>query len=214
LDCSIADNIIDDTNRNQVKLLKSNDLNELCLSDEWDRVKIICEQKFNRVNQFGLCFIKFYSVLTNADETSRLVSVNLSSLNETQRQTDNNDDDDDDDDETGHEQTRIGSFFAKKQAEKRLTNSTGSASDQIRALSNVADELLSTKSMNDAEIQALLKVNVKERPLINIVDKTSTSIESQQSLKRRLSEELTSVNQQHENKRNKSMMKSHDVSFE
>jgi DNA-repair protein XRCC1 len=139
------------TNRNQVKLLKSNDLNKTCLNEKWDRLKIVCEQKFNRLNPFGLCFIKLYSP-TLSDETNQSELGNKSSINIH---------DDDDDDETGKEQTKIGSFFAKKQAEKISNISTPSASDQIRALSNVADELLSKKPMDDKEIQTLLKKNVK-----------------------------------------------------
>ena len=69
------------TNRNQVKLLTINDLNKTCLNQKWDRIKIVCEQKFNRLNSFGLAFIKLYSVLvvnkldniiiSNADNTSK-----------------------------------------------------------------------------------------------------------------------------------------------
>jgi hypothetical protein len=139
------------TNRNQVKLLKSHDLNKTCLSEKWDRVKIICEQKFNRLNSFGLCFIKLYSPSTLADETNQSESFNKPSVMIDQ----------DDDDETGKEQSKIGSFFAKKQAEKKLNISEPSPTNQIRALSNVADELLSKKPMNDNEIQTLLKKDVK-----------------------------------------------------
>ncbi len=51
-----------DTNRHQIKSLKSHHLNKTCLNQQWDRLKIICEQKLNRVNQFGLNFIKLYSI--------------------------------------------------------------------------------------------------------------------------------------------------------
>ena len=137
------------TNRNQVKLLKSTDLNKTCLHEKWDRLKIVCEQKFNRLNQFGLCFIKLYSPSTLSDEAE---SSNKSSILI---------DENDDDDETGKEQRKIGSFFSKKQAEKNLKISEPSPNDQIRNLSNVADELLSKKSMNDNEIQTLLKKDAK-----------------------------------------------------
>jgi len=167
------------TNRNQVKLLKSNDLNKTCLNEKWDRLKIVCEQKFNRLNPFGLCFIKLYSPSTLSDETNQSDSLNKSSINI-------HDDDDEDDDETGKEQIKIGSFFAKKQAEKNLKISEPTASDQIRALSNVADELLSKKPMNDNEIQTLLKKDVKVTP------------------KRHLSDESDSSTNENEIKRNKS----------
>lgn len=139
------------TNRNQVKLMKSSDLNKTCLNEKWDRLKIVCEQKFNRLNPFGLCFIKLSSPsASNEDENpSNVSSKTTINLN------------DDDDDETEKEQSKIGSFFAKKQAEKTSKISSPSASDQIRALSNVADELLSKKPMNDNEIQTLLKKDVK-----------------------------------------------------
>ncbi|CAF0756547.1 unnamed protein product [Adineta steineri] len=145
------------TNRNQVKLLKSSDLNKTCLNEKWDRLKIVCEQKFNRLNSFGLCFIKLYSPSTLSDETNQ-----SESLNKSLTMMDNNNNDDDD--ETSKEQSKIGSFFAKKQAEKKLKISEPSASDQIRALSNVADELLSKKPMDDNEIQTLLKKDVKNTP--------------------------------------------------
>lgn len=136
------------SNRNQVKLLKSFDLNKTCLNEKWDRLKIVCEQKFNRLNPFGLCFIKLSSPsASNEDENpSEASKINLN---------------DDDDDETEKAQSKIGSFFAKKQAEKTSKISSPSASHQIRALSSVADELLSKKPMNDNEIQTLLKKDVK-----------------------------------------------------
>ncbi|CAF2317220.1 unnamed protein product [Rotaria sp. Silwood2] len=174
------------TNRNQVKLLKSYDLNKACLNEKWDRLKIICEQKFNRLNQFGLCFIKLYSPSTSSDETNQTGSLNKSSIIISN--------DDDDDDETGKEQSKIGSFFAKKQAEKTLKTSEPSASDQIRALSNVADELLSRKSMNDNEIQTLLKKDVKNTP--------------NRLSKRRISDELESSINENETKRSKTQDKS------
>jgi DNA-repair protein XRCC1 len=170
------------TNRNQVKLLKSNDLNKTCLNEKWDRLKIVCEQKFNRVNPFGLCFIKLYSP-TLSDETNQSELENKSSIN---MQVD------DDDDETGKEQSKIGSFFAKKQAEKNSKVSTPSASDQIRALSNVADELLSKKAMDDEEIQTLLNKEVKTPNRLS---------------KRRLSDEAESTASENETKRNKSKHK-------
>jgi DNA-repair protein XRCC1 len=171
------------TNRNQVKLLKSTDLNKTCLNEKWDRLKIVCEQKFNRLNPFGLCFIKLYSP-TLADETNQSELLNKSSITMHV---------DDDDDETEKEQNKIGSFFAKKQAEKNLNISTPSASDQIRALSNVADELLSKKPMDDKEIQTLLKKDVK------IPNRLS---------KRPLSDESESTTNENEIKRNKTVDKS------
>ena len=144
------------TNRNQVKLLKSTDLNQACLNQKWDRLKIVCEQKFNRVNPFGLCFIKLYSLSGTSDDGNSIASmkatVRVGELDES-----------DDGDETGKEQSRIGSFFAKKQAEKKSTVVEPSASDQIRALSNVADDLLSKQPMNDDEIQTLLNKNGRVR---------------------------------------------------
>ncbi|CAF3835989.1 unnamed protein product, partial [Rotaria magnacalcarata] len=122
------------TNRNHVKLLKSSDLNKTCLDEKWDRLKIVCEQKFDRLNLFGLCFIKLYSPATLSDETNQSESLNKSSIIMKN--------DDDDDDETGKEQSKIGSFFAKKQAEKQMKPTESTASNQIRALSNVADQLL------------------------------------------------------------------------
>ena len=141
------------TNRNHVKLLKSSDLNKTCLGEKWDRLKIVCEQKFNRLSPYGLCFIKLYSPSTLSDETNQSESLNKSSLALEKAEGD-------DDDETRKEQSKIGSFFAKKQAEKKVTPSEPSPSNQIRALSNVAEELLSKKPMNDNEIQTLLKKDV------------------------------------------------------
>lgn len=144
-------------NRNQVKLLKSTDLNKTCLNEKWDRLKIVCEQKFNRLNQFGLCFIKLYSPATGDDENNPNSSTNRSSILIR---------DDDDDDETQKEQNKIGSFFAKKQAEKTNKPLEQTASNEIRTLSNVADELLSRQSMNDTEIQTLLKKDIQVELLI------------------------------------------------
>ena len=144
------------TNRNQVKLLKSTDLNQACLNQKWDRLQIVCEQKFNRVNPFGLCFIKLYSPSSVSDDVHSIESVKSTiRLGEL--------DDSDEGDETGKEQSKIGSFFAKKQAEKKSNIEEPSASDQIRALSNVADDLLSKQPMNDDEIQTLLNKDGRVR---------------------------------------------------
>lgn len=180
------------TNRNQVKLLKANDLNKAVANEKWDRVKLVCEQKFNRISPFGLSFIKFCSPAALADETNQVDLVKKPSMISEK--------DYDDADETKQAQGTIGSFFAKKQAEKKRQTLEPSASDQIRALSNVAEELLSTKPMDDQEIQTLLKKEVKAK-----------STESAPS-KRRLSEELTTVNSPSDVKRSKSEAQTTDVS--
>ncbi|UJR23469.1 hypothetical protein I4U23_026470 [Adineta vaga] len=48
-------------NNQQIKSLKSFHLNKVTLNKKWNRLKIICEQKFNRDIPFGLNFIKLYS---------------------------------------------------------------------------------------------------------------------------------------------------------
>ena len=122
-------------NRNQVKLFKSYELNKTSLNEKWDRLKIICDQKFNRSHQFGLSFIKLHS----SDEDT----INKS-LNDIEQ---------DDEDETSIEQSKIGSFFAKQQTEKKLQTPP----DQKRVSTNVADELLAKKSA-DIQVQ-------KEKPI-------------------------------------------------
>ena len=151
-------------NRNHVLLLKSTDLNPKALNEKWDRLKIVCEQKFCRLNQFGLCFVKLSSPATLKDETNQSPSLSRSTV---KHQLDF----DDDDDEAGKAQSKIGSFFAQKQAEKKLkTDEPNNPNAEIRALSNVADQLLSIKPMNDDEIQVLLKkkVQVRFQPMIHI----------------------------------------------
>jgi DNA-repair protein XRCC1 len=96
-------------NRYQIKLFKSDDLNKTCLNEKWTRLKIICEQKFNNVNQFGLNFIKLYSIIDEEDEIEQ-------------------------------EQNKIGSFFAKKQAEKKLKSNLSDESqinNQSQIMKNV-----------------------------------------------------------------------------
>jgi DNA-repair protein XRCC1 len=131
-----------DTNRNQVKLIKSDELNKNCLNGKWNRVKIICEQKFNRSTPFGLCFVKFYSSSKGNGTASPSLTTTGIQLN------------DDEQDETKQEQSKIGSFFARKQAEKQTRNSSSiTATTEIRVLSNVAEELLKSKPMSDDSIQ-------------------------------------------------------------
>jgi DNA-repair protein XRCC1 len=97
----------DNSNRNEIKSLKTDDLNKICLNEKWTRLKIICEQKFNRINQFGLNFIKLYSI-SNKNNIE------------------------DEEDEIENEQKKIGSFFAKKQAEKKLKTN-----DQSQIMKNI-----------------------------------------------------------------------------
>lgn len=141
-----------DTNRNHVKLLKSSDLNSKALNEKWDLVKIICQQTFQRATQFGLCFVKIYSSSPLNDESNQTSTTSKKVL------TIN-----DDEDENGEEQSKIGSFFAKKQAEKRQNIVETNPSAEIRALSTVADQLLSKNPMTDDEIQVLLKKKTQVR---------------------------------------------------
>jgi DNA-repair protein XRCC1 len=107
------------TNRNEIQSLKSDDLNIMCLNEKWTRLKIICEQKFNRINQFGLNFIKLYSI---SDKNNQ---INIF---------------EDEEDETEKEQKKIGSFFAKKQAEKKLKanlSDENQTNDQSQIMKNV-----------------------------------------------------------------------------
>lgn len=130
--------------RNQVKSFTSSNLNKTCLNVQWDRLKIICEQKFNRSNQYGLSFIKLYSPV---DEKSEPETLNKSLANI------------DDEDQIEEEQQKIGSFFAQNQIEKK----SKSISDAIEKsqLPSVADELLSKKSIDNNHSSTSMKKNVQ-----------------------------------------------------
>ena len=96
------------TNSQQTRSFKALHLNAKSLNEKWDRLKIICEQKFARNRPFGLNYIKLYS-------------------------DDNKPIDIDDEDETETEQKKIGSFFAKKQLEKKtksISNNTVQPKDE------------------------------------------------------------------------------------
>ena len=45
-------------NPNQVRFFNKNDFDEKASNKQWDRVKIVCSQPFNKHVPFGLCFIK------------------------------------------------------------------------------------------------------------------------------------------------------------
>lgn len=72
------------TNRNRVRTFQSFDLGQTAINHKWKRLKILCEQKFNRSTQFGLSFIKLNSsdktYSNSAKTTSR--SVNLHHLDD------------------------------------------------------------------------------------------------------------------------------------
>lgn len=116
-----------DLHRNQKKVFQGSDFEPNTQNKEWQRVKLICLQKFNS-KPFGLQFIKFYT-----------------------SPKDNHTDDEDDEDETRKEQSRIGSYFARKQAEKTLTSSEPERKERPSASSNVATELLKRKSTTETD---------------------------------------------------------------
>ncbi|CAF1616078.1 unnamed protein product, partial [Adineta ricciae] len=49
------------TNNQQTRSCKALHLNPKSVNEKWDRLKIICEQKFARNRPFGLNYIKLYS---------------------------------------------------------------------------------------------------------------------------------------------------------
>ncbi|CAF2154219.1 unnamed protein product [Rotaria magnacalcarata] len=126
-------------NRNQIKVFKSNDLNKTCLNEKWDRLKIICEQKFNSSNQFGLTFIKFNSLIDGTQKTE-LVNKSLNSVA------------DEDENEIVNEQNRIGSFFTENKFKSISTDNEKTIS------TNITEELSAKKSANDNQSQ-ILKTN-------------------------------------------------------
>ena len=129
------------TNRNQIKTFQSSDLNASALNEKWKRVKIICEQKFNRSKPYGLAFIKLYSSSKEVD-VSGSRKRSLTTMDAT---------DEDESDETGEEQSKIGSLFAKKQAEKKFKTDESTSIDRSSTSSNVASELLRRKSRPESE---------------------------------------------------------------
>ncbi|CAF0756084.1 unnamed protein product [Adineta steineri] len=68
------------TNCLQIKNCKSFHFNKTSLNQKWTRLKIICDQKFNHTNQFGLNFIKLYS-----DENNQIEPEKNSSIDEIQK---------------------------------------------------------------------------------------------------------------------------------
>ena len=72
------------TNRNRVRTFQSFDLGQTAINHKWKRLKILCEQKFNRSTQFGLSFIKLNSsdkIYSNSAKTTSQ-SVNLHHLDD------------------------------------------------------------------------------------------------------------------------------------
>ena len=59
-------------NRNQIKKFESSELN-----GKWTRLKIICEQKYNHDYQFGLNFIKLYSITNDDNEKKCEIMKNV-----------------------------------------------------------------------------------------------------------------------------------------
>ena len=128
-------------NRNRVKSFGSSDLNETCLSKKWDRLKIICEQKFNPSEQFGLNYIKLHSMLDddNQADTFQNSLINTKDKDET-------------------EQEEVGFDFAKTQAEKK---SKFISDEENVVLSNVDDDSVSQTSIDDYYAQSLPKQDVQ-----------------------------------------------------
>ena len=127
------------TNRNQIKTFQSAALNPASLNEKWKRLKIVCDQEFNRSKPYGLAFVKLYSASKDADGAGSRKRA-LASVDVT-----------DEDDETGEEQSRIGSLFAKKQAEKKCKIDDSTPADSSASASNVASELLKRKSRTETE---------------------------------------------------------------
>ncbi|CAF0851402.1 unnamed protein product [Rotaria sp. Silwood1] len=119
-------------NRNKTKAFKSHLLNKTCLNEEWDRLKIICEQKFNRSNQFGLSFIKLYSTIEDNQQTE-ICNKSLTDVV--------------DEDEMKKEENQTGKKF------KSISNDDDDK--------HVSDELSNKKLINDNPNKKLKKKDVK-----------------------------------------------------
>ncbi|CAF1525711.1 unnamed protein product, partial [Didymodactylos carnosus] len=174
---SVSDSKINQ-NRNQVKMLTKQDLNKNTVDEKWDRVKLVCQQNFNKKITYGLKFIKFSSA-PSTDSTTKSITGKLILT-----------DDDDDEDETKKEQQKIGSYFAKlKNADKQPQIDTTTKASEIRSLSNIADKRLTEKSMTDQDIQKLLKDDEKKMTTSAKTTSSPMGTPSDNTTKRKLSDD-------------------------
>ena len=63
-----------ETNRNRVRMFSLQNLTEAVRTEKWDRIKVVCNQQFNRHLQYGLSFIVVHTTDSKKEVPSRLAS--------------------------------------------------------------------------------------------------------------------------------------------
>lgn len=58
-------------NPNSVRFFSKSDLEEKTANKQWDRIKIVCSQPFNKLVPYGLCFIKVFAEKEPGSESKK-----------------------------------------------------------------------------------------------------------------------------------------------
>lgn len=103
-------------NPNQVRFFSKNDFDEKSANTQWDRVKIVCSQPFNKHVPFGLCFIKILGEKEPGGETKKPLPMPMLKDEET---------------------IEIGSFFKKKRESQEDTKQELSGNFKIAGLAGM-----------------------------------------------------------------------------
>jgi DNA-repair protein XRCC1 len=71
------------TNINRVRMFGRDKLSKLVLDQKWDKIKLVCTQPFNKIEKYGISFVKFHSppsdeaTPTEPDPTQKIGIFNL-----------------------------------------------------------------------------------------------------------------------------------------
>lgn len=98
-------------NPNAVRFFNKTDFEEKAANKQWDRVKVVCSQPFNKLVPFGLCFIKVLGEKEPGSEGKKPLPIPTLK-----------------DDDT----IKIGSFFKRKKDSQETSKQELSVSEQIR----------------------------------------------------------------------------------
>lgn len=101
-------------NPNQVRFFSKDDLDEKTAKKQWDRIKIVCSQPFNKLVPYGLCFVEVKGEKEGGSEGNKALPLPMLKKDE--------------------DTIEIGSFFRRKKESQEGTRQELSGNFRLRKI--------------------------------------------------------------------------------
>ncbi|XP_070202995.1 DNA repair protein XRCC1-like isoform X2 [Littorina saxatilis] len=142
------------TNRNAVRIFGADKLSKTVASENWDRVKIVCTQPFNKSMTYGLSFIKFHSTPDSSKAAEKEGMKKLGAFFVKK--------------EEDEDEIKVGTLFANKGKTTVATTPPPTGAAAVRAASRLAEEARAStsRSSDDRNSNSATASTVKEPPKV------------------------------------------------